>query len=198
MSEQTSQICVYYDQKTEQILDFLPNNTSNNMKNHIRELWSQEIPKKILMLLSTEKNITAPKIKENIGHSMSTLHENIKKIEDAGIIETKMIYVGNKQKIISPKVIFVTKNPKFKSIIQNFLSRGFWIDSKKLNKIIDFLNKQPGKGYSAEDISNNTKIPVDEIHSLLSTWDSQLTRAFSSFLREKPFNKIVLYEGTKK
>jgi DNA-binding MarR family transcriptional regulator len=197
MVESSTQICVYYDQKTEQILDFLPNNTNNTTKNHIRDLWSQEIPKKILMLLSTEKNLTAPKIKEKIGHSMSTLHENIKKLEDADLIETKMIYVGNKQKIITPRVIFVTKNPKFKSIIQNFLTRGFWIDSKKLNKIIEFLNKNIDRGFTAEEISNKTKIPVDEIHSLLATWDSQLTRAFSSFLREKPFEKVVLYKGRK-
>lgn len=192
-------ICVYYDQKNEQIVDFFPNTVNNEMKSQIQGLWAQEIPKKILMLLSTEKNITAPRIKERIGHSMSTLHENIKKLEDAGIIETKMIYVGNKQKVISPQVIFVTKNPKFRSIIQNFLSRGgFWVDSKKSTKIVDFLQKNAGKGFTAEEISARTKIPVDEIHTLLGTWDSQITRAFSDFLKEKPFEKVVLYKGVKK
>ncbi|MFP4112159.1 MAG: helix-turn-helix domain-containing protein, partial [Candidatus Woesearchaeota archaeon] len=174
------QVCVYYDQKTKQIIDFLPNMVDTEFKGKIRELWSQEIPRKILKLLSTEQKITAPKIKEKIGHSMSTLHENIKKLEDSGLIETKMIYVGNKQKIIEPKAIFVTKNPKFKSIIQNFLNRGFWIDSNKLNKIIDYLQKNPDKPHTAEELSTKLKIPVDEIHSLLSSWDSQVTRAFST------------------
>lgn len=191
------EVCVYYDQKTEDIIDFFPNTISPEMKGKIRELWSQEIPKKILMLLSTEEEITAPKIKENIGHSMSTLHENIKRLEDAGLIETKMIYVGNKQKVIRPNVIFVTKNQKFRSVVQNFLNKGFWVDSKKLDKVVRLLQQNPEKRFTAEEISMRTKIPVDEVHSLLGSWDSQITRTFSTFLRQKPFEKIVTYKGRK-
>lgn len=187
--------CVYYDKKTMQLLDFLPKNINGGHKAKIIELWSQEIPRKILMLLSTEQNVTAPKIKSMIGHSVSTLHENIKRLEEAGIIETEMIYVGNKQKIIKPKVIFVTKNPAFKSVVKNFLAKGFWVDSKKSKKIIEFLQSHDSKSYTAEEISAKTGVPVDEIHTLLSNWDSQITRAFSDFLKEKPFEKVVLYKG---
>ncbi len=188
----------YYDRKTFEILDFLPKNIDNSLQARILELWSQDIPRKILMFLSTENDVTAPKIKNAIGHSVSTLHENIKKLEDAGLIKTEMIYVGNKQKIIRPRVVFVTKNPAFKSIVKSFLSKGFWIDSDKSRKIIDFLQKNHNKSFTAEEISSKTKIPVDEIHALLGNWDSQITRAFSDFMKEKPFEKKILYQGKKK
>lgn len=178
-----------------EILDFLPKDIDNSLKSRIMELWSQEIPRKILMFLSTENKVTAPKIKEAIGHSVSTLHENIKKLDDAGLIETEMIYVGNKQKTIKPKVVFVTKNPMFRAIVKSLLSKGFWIDSKKSKKVLDFLQNHSEKSWTAEEISSKTKVPVDEIHSLLGNWDSQITRAFSDFLKEKPFEKIVLYRG---
>ncbi|MFW5852744.1 MAG: winged helix-turn-helix domain-containing protein [Nanoarchaeota archaeon] len=187
----------YYDKKTLEILDFLPKNIDNSLQSKILEAWSQEIPRKILMFLSTESQVTAPKIKTAIGHSVSTLHENIKKLEDYNLIKTEMIYVGNKQKVIKPKVIFVTKNPMFRSVVNSFLSKGFWIDSKKSRKIMDFLQKNYTKEFTAEEISSKTGIPVDEIHSLLSNWDSQITRAFSDFLREKPFEKKILYKGKK-
>ncbi len=187
----------YYDKKTEEILDFLPKNIDNSFQSRILELWSQDIPRKILQYLSTEENVTAPKIRSAIGHSVSTLHENIKKLEENGLIETKMIYVGNKQKVIKPKVIFVTKNPKFKAVVKSFLSKGFWIDSDRSRKVIDFLQSNYTKSYTAEEISSRTGIPVDEIHALLSNWDSQITRAFSDFLKEKPFEKKIMYKGKK-
>ncbi len=186
----------YYDKKSMEILDFLPKNIDTSLQNKILEFWSQEIPRKILMFLSTENKVTAPKIKEAIGHSVSTLHENIKKLEDAGLIATEMIYVGNKQKIIKPNVIFVTKNPVFRSIVKSFLAKGFWVDTKKSRKIIEFLQKNSDKAWTAEEISRQVKVPVDEIHSLLANWDSQITRAFSDFLRDKPFEKIIMYKGT--
>lgn len=189
--------CAYYDKKTMQILDLLPKNIPNAYRAKILDLWSQEIPRKILMFLSTEQEVTAPKIKSAIGHSVSTLHENIKRLEDAGLIETEMIYVGNKQKIIKPNVIFVTKNPAFKAVVKNFLAKGFWVDSKNSNKIIEFLQTNSHRAFTAEEISSKTKVPVDEIHSLLANWDSQITRAFSDFLREKPFVKTVMYKGVK-
>ncbi|MFP4656064.1 MAG: helix-turn-helix domain-containing protein [Candidatus Woesearchaeota archaeon] len=187
----------YYDKKTEEILDFLPKNIDNSFQSRILELWSQDIPKKILQYLSTEENVTAPKIKNAIGHSVSTLHENIKKLEESGLIETKMIYVGNKQKVIKPKVIFVTKNPKFRSVVKNFLSRGIWIDSERSRKVINFLQENHKRSFTAEEISSRTGVPVDEIHNLLGNWDSQITRAFSDFLKEKPFEKKIMYKGKK-
>ena len=187
----------YYDKKTMEILDFLPKGLDSSFQSKILELWSQDIPRKILMFLSVENQVTAPKIKTAIGHSVSTLHENIKKLEDSGLITTEMIYVGNKQKIIKPKVIFVTKNPAFRSVVKNFLSKGFWIDSKKSKKIIEFLEKNYTKQFTAEEISSKTGVPVDEIHALLSNWDSQITRAFSDFLKDKPFEKKIYYQGKK-
>ena len=187
----------YYDKKTLEVLDFLPKNLEGSFQSKVLELWAQEIPRKILMFLSTENQVTAPKIKNAIGHSVSTLHENIKKLEDAGLIKTEMIYVGNKQKIIKPRVIFVTKNPIFRSVVKSFLAKGFWIDSKKSKKVIDFLQKNHNRQYTAEEISSKTSVPVDEIHSLLSNWDSQITRAFSDFLRDKPFEKKIFYQGKK-
>ena len=86
-----NEICVYYDYKNDNIIDFFPSNIDPETKTQVRGLWSQDIPRKILKLLSTEQEVTAPKIKDKIGHSMSTLHENIKKIEDAHLIQTKMI-----------------------------------------------------------------------------------------------------------
>jgi DNA-binding Lrp family transcriptional regulator len=189
--------CAYYDKKTMQILDILPKNISNAYRAKILDLWSQEIPRKILMFLSTEQEVTAPKIKSAIGHSVSTLHENIKRLEDAGIIGTEMIYVGNKQKIIKPNVIFVTKNPAFRAVVKSFLAKGFWVDSKKSNKIIEFLQENDDRAFTAEEISSKTKVPVDEIHSLLANWDSQITRAFSDFLKERPFEKLTMYKGFK-
>lgn len=188
--------CAYYDKKTLQVIDILPKNISNNLRARILDLWSQDIPRKILMYLSTEQEVTAPKIKSAIGHSVSTLHENIKKLEDAGLISTEMVYVGNKKKIIKPNIIFVTKNPVFKAVVKNFLSKGFWIDSKKSTSVIEFLQKNHHRSFTAEEISTKTKVPVDEIHTLLSNWDSQITRAFSDFLKERPFEKIVLYKGS--
>ena len=187
----------YYDKKTMEVLDFLPKSIDGSFQSKVLELWSQDIPRKILMFLSTENQVTAPKIKSAIGHSVSTLHENIKKLEDAGLITTEMIYVGNKQKIIKPRVVFVTKNPMFRSVVKNFLSKGFWIDSKKSRKIIEFLQKNYTKSFTAEEISSKTGVPVDEIHALLSNWDSQITRAFSDFLKDKPFEKKVYYQGKK-
>ena len=89
--------------------------------------------KNILILLSNEGEITVPRIKETIGHSMSTLHENIKKLEDADLISTKMVYKLKKQKIIEPKILFATKNPKYKTKLKRFF-QGLWVNSKKSEK----------------------------------------------------------------
>jgi response regulator of citrate/malate metabolism len=188
---------VYYDKKTENIMDFLPSNLSDDRKNTIRELWNQDIPRKILLLLTKEEQLTAPKIKEHIGHSMSTLHENIKKLEMADLIEAEMIYEGNKQKVLKTKVLAVCKNDKLTERITKFLNQGLWVDTTRSNTIIDFLNKHPDKYYTPEEISIKTGIQVDEVRTLLENWDSQLTRGFSHFMRKMPIEKKTLYKAAK-
>lgn len=184
--------CVSYDVEKENIIDFLPTDIDGVIKNKILEAWNQEITKEILKVVSEHREITAPKIRELIGHSASTLHENIKKLEDNELIETEMIYKGNKQKIIKAKILCITKNPKSKAKFQKFF-QGLFIDSNKSKKITEFLSKNKNKFYSIEEISAKTKIPSDEIEIILNNWESQITRSFSDFLKEKPFEKKTLY-----
>jgi len=187
--------CIYYD-KNFRVLDYLPKGIDPKMKAAIDEFWSQEIPRKILLFLSENHETTIPEIKKSIGHSMSTLHENIVKLEKAGLLETEITYVENKKKTIKSKVLFVTKNPKFKVAFRKFF-QGAWIDSQKSQKISGFLKKNPDKYYTVEQISSKLKIPVDEIEMLLSNWESLTTRTLSNFLQEKPFEKKVMYRGKK-
>lgn len=189
---------VYYDKKSEAILDFLPSDIPSAKKNIILELWSQEIPRKILKLLTTEDGITAPAIKDKIGHSMSTLHENIKKLEDAQLISTEMIYTGNKQKIIHTNVMCVSRNTRMTETITRFLNQGLWVDSERSNTIIKFLDNHPDMWFTAEEISARTGIQIDEVQTLLNNWDSLITRSFSDFLKRTPFEKKIAYKSRKK
>jgi len=192
------ELCVYFDKRTYAILDYLPKEINESMKKNISLNWNQEIPRKILQLLCVEdKGITSPGIKQKIGHSMSTLHENIKKLEMADLIKTEMIYEGNKQKVIKPKILFVSQNTPLTRSITSFLNKGLWVDSRSSNKIINFLSKNPDRYFTAEEISVKTNIQVDEVTTLLDNWDSMITRAFSQFLKKKPFEKKVLYKGIK-
>ena len=59
-------------------------------------------------------------IKSIIGNSVSKLHENIRRLEDYKLIQTNMVYKEKKQKIISPMVLCVTKNPKYKTVLKKF------------------------------------------------------------------------------
>jgi hypothetical protein len=197
IDDSSYEVCVYFDKKSGAILDFLPKNIDDELKNNILLYWNQEIPRKILMLLckDDEMGITSPKIKDEIGHSMSTLHENIKKLESVGLIRTEMIYEGNKQKIIKPVVLFVSQNTAVTKGITAFLNKGLWVDSKRTRTIIDFLSKNPDKYFTPEEISAKTGIQVDEVSILLDNWDSTVTRAFSQFMKPKPFEKKVLYKG---
>jgi DNA-binding Lrp family transcriptional regulator len=188
--------CIYYDIENETIIDFFPNDIDNKIKQNITEAWSQEITKQILKVISEHGEITAPKIKEVIGHSASTLHENIKKLEDLKLIKTEMSYKGNKKKIIKPKILCVTKNPKSKENFQKFF-QGLFIDSNNNKKIIECLSKNSNKYLSSEEISLKTKIPVDEIEIIMKNWESQITRSLSNFLKEKPFEKKILYKYKK-
>lgn len=187
-------LCIYYDEASEDIIDILPTNISPVVRSTIEGIWKQHIPRKIMILLSGVESTTAPGIKKEIGHSMSTLHENIKRLESEGLISSEMVYTGNKQRVIRSNVLCVTKNPKHKERMRRFF-QGMWVDSKKTKQIIDFLRANPKKYYSAEDISVHTKIPVDEVVLLLSNWDSIFTKGTSMLLKEVPFEKKILYRG---
>jgi DNA-binding MarR family transcriptional regulator len=191
--EQNVKYCLYYNSEDGNIVDFLPADIDSKIKNSIIEAWNQDIQREILKVLSEEEEMTSPTIKKRIGHSASTLHENIKKLEDASLIETTMSYEGNKQKIIRPRVLCVTKNPKSKERFQRFF-QGLFTDSDKTKIVLDYMRSSPEKYLTTEEISAKTKIPVDEIEILLSNWESQITRSFSDFMKEKPFEKKTLYK----
>jgi len=189
--------CLYYDTKNFEIIDYLPRNIDNTIKNNIISAWNNNIMQKILLFLTEKEFSTVPKIKEKIGHSMSTLHEAIQKLEQMGLINTEISYKGKKQKIIKPKILCVTKNKRFKRILKEALNQGLWVDTKKTRQIITTLDSYPNKYFTIEELSAKTKIPVDEIKVLLENYDSQITRALSDFLKKPPFEKKVLYRSTK-
>lgn len=190
--ERYMRYCIAYDKRKGNIIDFLPIDINDKIKNNIMEVWNNEICREILITLSEKGEMTAPELKKEIGHSASTLHENIKKLSDKDLIETKMVYEGNKKKVIKSRVLCITKNPKSKEMFKRFF-RGLFVDTKKNQKIIEFLKKNPGKYFSVEEIAAKTKIPSDEIEILLENWDSQITRSFKDFLKEKPFEKKTMY-----
>jgi DNA-binding transcriptional ArsR family regulator len=186
--------CVYYDGQNGSILDFFPQDIPPDLKNRIITMWSQDIPRKILKELSV-KELTMQELKGLIGHSNSTLHENIKKLEDAGLVYTRIIYEGNKIRVLEPRILFVTKNPEHKTRVQRFF-QGMWVDSSKNKAIVDYLQDNPDKFFTADQIAAKTGIPVDEVELILSNWDSQFSRGLSDFLKQRPFEKKVLYRGT--
>jgi DNA-binding Lrp family transcriptional regulator len=190
--------CVYYDGGSLSLRGFLPANMDERLKTRLRILWESEIPRKILMALSEDDELTTPELQQAIGHSMSTLHENIKKLQDAGLIEAKMSYVKNKKKVLTTKVLCVTQNPKLAAKLKGFLNKGLWVDSKKSKRIVRFLDDNPGVDFTVPEIASRTKIPADEVETLLTNWDAQITRAFSDFLKAVPFQKKVFYRSLKK
>ncbi|MGM5488046.1 MAG: hypothetical protein ACQESG_03800 [Nanobdellota archaeon] len=190
------EICVYYHEKTQKIIEILPTNIPPELKYQIEKAWTQDIPRKILITLSGTDMYNATTLKKTIGHSSSTIHENLKRLEEADLIQTKVIYEGNKQRVIRSNVLCITRNTKQRSRLQKFF-QGLWVDSKKTKRIIEFLNKNPTKYFTTEEIAVKTQIPIDEVELLLSNWDSQITRGLSDFLKETPFEKKVLYRGKK-
>jgi DNA-binding Lrp family transcriptional regulator len=188
------QYCVYYDSRTEDIIDFFPTDASADFRAKVITAWSQEIPRKILKELSGQ-NLTMQELKSRIGHSNSTLHENIKKLEELGLIHTQIIYEGNKIRVLGARILFVTKNPEYKAKVQKFF-QGMWVNSEHNKRVIDFLQDNPDKFFTADQVAAKTNIPVDEVEIILSNWDSQVTRSLSDFLKSKPFEKKVLYRGT--
>lgn len=187
------QYCIYYQPKTRQIIEILPKEKEVEIANKIQEVWSNKIYQDILIFISEKQETTPTEIKEKIGHSASTLHDYIKKLESLGLINSEISYIGNRKKIIQSKFTLITKNKKSKSFLQKFF-QGLWVDSKTFNKIMDFLDKNKGLEFSAQEIATKTKIPVDEIEIAMSNWDGQISRTFKDFLKEKPFEKIVKYK----
>lgn len=191
------QLIAYYEKRKEVLLDFFPTNADPILIEKVQSYWNQPVARAILKILSREEETTAPELKAEIGHSMSTLHENITKLERDGIISTEMVYSGNKKKIIKPEILFVTKNSRLTSAITRFLNQGLLVDSKTGQKIIDFLDKNKDRTFTAEQISARTGIQVDEVETLLDNWDSLITRSFSEAFKAKPFVKRVTYQSNK-
>ncbi len=189
------EIIAYYDKKTEKILEFMPE-ISEEKKQKITEEWNNPIRKKILQKISEKENINVAELKKMIGHSMSTLHENILRLENKGLIDARIIYEKNKQKVLKPKILFVTKNQDIKARLSKFF-QGLWVDKKKSDKIIEFLKKNKTKQFTIEEISLKTKIPYDEVELLLNNWDSLITRSISDAFRKKPFEKKTYYKYKK-
>ncbi len=190
---QGPQYCVYYDKTTEEIQDFFPEHIDADLRNTVITIWEQEIPRKILRTLS-EGEHTMQELRKKIGHSNSTLHENVKKLEELDIIETKLIYEGNKIRKLHPRFLFVTKNPSSKAQIKRFF-QGLWVDSEANKKVIEFLQENNNEYWTAEEIAAKTNLAVDDVELTLNNWESKVTRALSDFAKEKPFKKKTLYKG---
>ncbi|RMF05537.1 ArsR family transcriptional regulator [Candidatus Woesearchaeota archaeon] len=189
--------CLFFDKATHQIKDFWPKNLDEETKNKLTLAWQNSIMREILLALSEHDELTTPELKKIVGHSMSTLHENIEKLKRYGLIEAEMTYVGNKKKVLRSRVLCVTRNPRLVSKLKNFLNKGLWVDSRKSKKIISFLDQHPNTYFSVPEIAAKTKIPADEVETLLENWDSQITRALSDFLKPPPFEKKILYRSLK-
>ena len=168
------QICVYYDEKKEYILDISPRGVDPEVRTKLEEAWNQPILRKILILLSQGID-RLPDIQQEIGHSPSTLHAAVQRLSQAGFLTYKMVYTGNKQKILTSNVLCVTKNPDSKIALQKFF-QGLWIDSAKTKRIIKAMQTNKTKWWTPEELSVKTKIPVDEIALLLSNFDSPRIR----------------------
>lgn len=191
--DQPLEYCVYYDKDTEEIRDFFPQDINPDVRNAIITFWEQEIPRKILKSIS-EGPLTMQELRKKIGHSNSTLHENVKKLEEAEMIRTSIIYEKNKIRQLVPRFLFVTKNPRFKMAVQRFF-QGLWVDTEANKTVIAFLKEHKDEFWTAEEIASKTGLTVDEVELILTNWDSQVTRALSDFMKKKPFEKKTLYRA---
>ncbi|MEM4396061.1 MAG: winged helix-turn-helix domain-containing protein [Candidatus Woesearchaeota archaeon] len=189
------ELCVYYELGSEKLLDFFPKSkiTPEMLKN-ISVAWENPIYRKILKYLSENKNVKLIELAENLNHSVSTISEAINRLESLALVTSELSFEGKKQRVINSKVLFVTKNPELKKIFNNLINQGIWIDMKKTKQIIEYLKKNKDKFLSVEEISLGTKIPVDEVRTLLENYDSFITRSFSEAFKETPFEKITLYK----
>ncbi|RME52018.1 MarR family transcriptional regulator [Candidatus Woesearchaeota archaeon] len=186
--------CVIYHPKTKEILDFYPKTTPFSVQQSILTFWSQPIPQEILLALSGEQELTLSELKRRIGHSPSTLHDIVSKLEQAKLIKTEMRYEGKKQKLLFPCVFFITDTPPTKKKLKK-LFQGLWIDTEKTKQVIAFLEKKPDRYFSLQEISAGTGIPLTEVEILLSNLESPITRTLSDFLKEPPFEKYTFYKA---
>lgn len=187
------QVCVYYDEKKGYILDISPRELDPEVRSNLEEAWKQPIARKILILLSQGVE-RLPEIQQRIGHSPSTLHAAVQRLSEQGFINYRMVYTGNKQKLLSSNVLCVTKSPQSRIALQKFF-QGLWIDSAKTKRVIKAMQENKRKWWTPEELSAKTAIPVDEITLLLSNFDSPTTKALSQFLKEPPFEKKVAYKA---
>jgi DNA-binding transcriptional regulator GbsR (MarR family) len=187
---------IYYDKKTSQIIDYFPKSLEQGIITNIYEMWGQEIPQKIIKIVSQKYPITATEIKSELGHSSSTIFDNLKKLEQCNLIKTEISYIGNKKRVIYPKVFFVTKNNHFKQFMKKFF-QGMWVDSDNFKKIMKFLQKNPNKFYTSEEISAKTNIPVDSVEITMQDYDSKIMQIFSTNKTHIPFEKKTVYKYRK-
>ncbi|HDP73360.1 MAG TPA: winged helix-turn-helix transcriptional regulator [Candidatus Woesearchaeota archaeon] len=192
---ESSRACLYYD-ANENIIEILPMEIEPALKDSLAYFWGKEVSRKILKHLSKYECAKMQDIRKDVGHSSSTVHEYLHKMEKSGIVELEKVYKGKKEILVKPKAICVTKNKRFKQSVSRFF-QGLWVNSEKMNRIILLLHKNSDKFFTSEEISAKTSIPVDEVELLLSNWDSKLTRAVSDLTKEPPFEKRTVYRAMK-
>ncbi len=172
----------------------MPHELDDDIKATITKYWQQQISQKILKTLSSQGQMTISSLAKELGHSVSTIHENIKKLEGEQLITTAISYEKKKQRVITPNILFATKSPKYKEAISRFF-QGLWVNSKDTTLIMDFLEQQKPKKLTVEEISAGTKLPVHRVEIALSNWDTVITRGISQLNKEKPFVKEVTYHA---
>ncbi|OIO66745.1 hypothetical protein COY28_03330 [Candidatus Woesearchaeota archaeon CG_4_10_14_0_2_um_filter_57_5] len=184
--------CVSYNRKSFELLDFLPSDMDAGLKSTINQYWHQRIAREILIALSSAEEIPMSQLRDQIGHSASTLHENIKRLQEVGLIEAEMSFKGNKQLLLRPRVIFVSDNPKVAAAFQKFF-QGLFIDTNATKIVLAFLNENPDKFFTSAEISSRTNMPKTQVEIALSNLESPITRAYSTFYRSAPFEKQISY-----
>lgn len=187
-------ICVYYETESNNILDIVPHDISDEIKATITKYWQQQVCQKILKALSAQDQQTISGLAKELGHSVSTIHENIAKLEQEKLIQTNISYEKKKQRVITTNILFATKSPKYKEAISKFF-QGLWVNSNDTNEIIEFLSENPTKKYTSTEISAGTKIPIHRVEIALSNWDNIITRGVSQINKEQPFIKEVTYRA---
>ena len=69
-----SDICVYYEAETGNIIDIIPHEVEDETKADINKSWQQPISQKILKTLSANEHMTISTLAKELGHSVSTIH----------------------------------------------------------------------------------------------------------------------------
>jgi DNA-binding Lrp family transcriptional regulator len=187
-------ICVYYESESNNIIDIMPKDLEQEYKSNIAKIWQQPISRKILKALSMQEHMTISTLAKELGHSVSTIHENIKKLEDKKLISSTISYEKKKQRLITSNILFATKSPKYKESLSKFF-QGLWVNSKDSKKILTFLEKNKTKEFSVPQISAGTKIPVHRVEIALSNWDNIITRGISQVNKKQPFIKRITYQA---